>query len=195
MAHSNFGFLLIFLEEMYAKNTANIFITPMGPGHYLMAQAVMSLLRILAAISLPIVVCLFLYQYNLFSMGLALIPFAISLLVFAWSLGMVAVGLVMRYGYAMEPLAWMTAFALAPFSCVFYPLEAMPSWLQPFCQLLPTTHIFEGMRAVLDTNHMPWAELGRAFGLNIVFIGVCSFAFFRLFRSARQYGTLLTQNE
>lgn len=194
-SHSNLSFLLVFLEEMYAKNTANIFTTPMGPGHYLVGVSIMSLIRILIAIGFPVVICMFLYDYNLFSLGVALAPFAVSLLLFAWSLGMLSIGLVMRYGYAMEALGWMMGFALAPFSCVFYPLDAMPNWAQPLCQLLPTTYIFEGMRHVLNQDTFPWSHLMTAVGLNLVYIAMGAASFIYLFNRSRRMGSLLNQNE
>ena len=41
------------------------------------------------------------------------------------------------------------SFLLAPFSCIYYPLETLPVWMQWIAQYLSTTYVFEGMRALI----------------------------------------------
>ncbi len=55
-------------------------------------------------------------------------------------------------------------------SAVFYPVDVLPVWLQPIARLFPSTHVFEGMRAVLKTGHPDWSSMFLAFGLNLVFL-------------------------
>ena len=43
----------------------------------------------------------------------------------------------------------MLPFLLAPFSCIYYPLETLPVWMQNIAQYLSTTYVFEGMRALI----------------------------------------------
>ena len=71
---------------------------------------------------------------------------------FGWSVGLVVSALVLRLGLGAESLAWVAVFALAPLSGVYYPIDVLPGWLQPIAWSLPSSYVFEGMRAVLFEN-------------------------------------------
>ena len=74
-------------------------------------------------------------------------------------------------------LAWMTAYLFAPFSAVYYPLNALPHWAQTIADVLPTTYIFEGMREVLTFQIFSWKKFAVSIGLNLVYL-VLSILFF-----------------
>src|SRR6202041_3728419 len=90
-----------------------------------------------------------LFAFNLFSLGPVLVLFLINLMVMGWWVALGVVSLVLRHGAGAEPLAWSVLFGLAPFSAVFYPVSVLPSFIHPVAYALPTTHVFEGMRAAL----------------------------------------------
>ena len=72
----------------------------------------------------------------------------------------------MRFGQEAEILAWSMVFLFQPISCVFYPMEVLPVWLQAMAWINPAAHVFEGMRAVLNGTGVPLAHLAWAAGLN-----------------------------
>ena len=45
--------------------------------------------------------------------------------------------------------AWAAVFILMPVSGVYYPIGILPHWLQVIAHGLPTSYVFEGMRAIL----------------------------------------------
>src|SRR5207237_350857 len=71
------------------------------------------------------------------------------LLVMGWALGMAICGLILRQGMGAEGLAWTVVFTISPISAVYYPVSILPGWLQHVSWVLPSTYVFEGMRAVL----------------------------------------------
>ncbi|MNK80771.1 ABC-2 family transporter protein [compost metagenome] len=112
------------------------------------------------------------------------------MLLFGWSLGVCTTALVLRFGQAAESLAWVLAFLFQPFSAVFYPVSVLPPWMQAIARFLPSSHVFEGMRAVLNGHGMPWNHLAWAFGLNLLFvIGAVGF-FYATFAQVKQRGLL-----
>ncbi len=104
-------------------------------------------------------------------------------------------GLVLRYGLGAESLAWVAIFAIAPFSGVYYPISTLPDWLQPVAFALPSSHVFEGMRAVMIDRVVPWHLLGNAAGLNVAYLGGSAAVFLLTFRVARRKGLLLNVGE
>ena len=45
------------------------------------------------------------------------------------------------------------------FSGVFNPVDALPGALQPIARILPSTHAFNALRAVLNGNPLPGDEI------------------------------------
>ena len=71
-------------------------------------------------------------------------------------------GLVLRFGTGAEALAWGVMFVLLPLSGVFYPIDALPTVLQPIARLLPTTHAFAALRSLVDGTGTDWFQLAIA---------------------------------
>ena len=112
-----------------------------------------------------------------------------------WAIGLVMAGLVLRYGLGAESLAWVAVFALAPLSAIYYPVAVLPPWVQPLTFILPASHVFEGMRAILiDGVYRPdlmWA----ASALNVFYLIAGSLGFLAFFRRARALGLILNLGE
>ena len=124
-----------------------------------------------------------------------LVLFFVNLMIMGWSVALGVVSLILRHGAGAEPLAWALLFGLAPFSAVFYPVSVLPASLQPLAYALPTTHVFEGMRAALLQGVIRWDHLAEAFALNIVWIGGAALLFARQFHAARVRGALMSIGE
>jgi ABC-2 type transport system permease protein len=78
---------------------------------------------------------------------------------------------------------------------VFYPVTVLPAALQPIALTLPTTHVFEGMRAAVLQGEIRWDHLVAAFALNCVWMGGAILLFARQFHQARVRGALLSIGE
>jgi ABC-2 type transport system permease protein len=105
------------------------------------------------------------------------------------------VSLILRHGAGAEPLAWGVLFGLAPFSAVFYPVSVLPAVVRPVAYILPTSHVFEGMRGILLDGIVRWDHLGAAFGLNLLWLAGAILLFNWQFRQARISGALVSMGE
>lgn len=180
-----------FLEEVWTTNLINLFAAPLTLVEFTIALVTVSVLRALIAFTVMAVFGFLLVAFNVFDFGILLVPYALLLLVFAWALGIFTTGIIVRFGNAAEFLAWSLVAVLQPFSAVFYPVSALPSFLQPIALLLPSTHVFEGMRQTLLGGAVDPSRLLIAAGLDLVFLAV-AFAFFAwMFRLARREGLLV----
>ncbi len=185
------GITISFLEEIWARNLMNLFASPLKPSEFLAATMVISVCKVLA-VSVVLVVCARLfYSYNLFMMGLWLVPFILNLVMTGWIIGVLTTALIMRFGQEAEVLAWSTVFLFQPISCVFYPMEVLPRWLQVVAWMNPAAHVFEGMRAVLTSTGSPSVHLLWATGMNLLFLVMVISAFHRMFEFCRDRGLLV----
>ena len=164
------GIAVSFLEEMWARNLMNLFASPLTVGEYLASTMTMSVMKVTAVASLMMGFAWTFYSYDIFKMGMSLFPFILNLVVSGWIIGVLTTSIIMRFGQQAEVLAWGMVFLFQPISCVFYPMEVLPSVLQTIAWSIPPSHIFEGMRAVLNSGVMPVDHILWATGLNLLYM-------------------------
>jgi len=185
------GFSISFLEEMYARNMGNLMMSPLRPIEFVLALMVQSIVRLAIGMVPVSLLAIWWFDFNLWAMGLALAVFFMNLLLTSWAIGIIVSGILLRHGLGAENMAWGFMFLMLPFTCVYYPVSVLPSWLQVFAWMLPPTYVFEGMRALL-IDHVFRADLMlQAFALNAVIFAIGVAVFLVLLRSARREGTLL----
>jgi len=136
-----------------------------------------------------------LFAYSIFDLGLPLLAFWSMLVMLGWSIGLLIGALLFRFGLAAESYAWASIFIIQPISGVWYPVSVLPDWLKPLAWSLPSTYVFEGMRAVVIDKVFRWDLLGQAFALNILIMALSFGAFLFAFGRARERGQLLQSSE
>jgi len=189
---SQMGVAISFLEEVWSRNLGHVFVSPLRPWELIAALLGMSMVRLILGLSPAVLLAWLLYAFNIFAMGPVLIVFFVNLLIMGWWVSLGVVSLLLRYGAGAEALAWSVMFGLTPFSAVFYPVAILPAAVRPIAYALPSSHVFEGMRAVLATGTIAWGELFWAVGLNILWMAGAGAVFAQQFRSARIRGALLS---
>ncbi|MHB8622999.1 MAG: ABC transporter permease [Sulfuricaulis sp.] len=189
------GVSLVFMEEMWSRNLGNLFVSPLRPFELACTLLTMSLIRTLIGVGGAALIAIPLFHYSIFSLGLPLIAFFVNLLVMGWAIGLLVSGIVLRYGLGAESMAWVAIFAVQPISGVYYPISTLPAWLQYVAAALPSSYVFEGMRAVLFDHIFRMDFLLHAVLLNVVYLAAGFFSFLSFFRVARVRGQLLQVGE
>lgn len=195
LVRGQFGMTLSMLEEMWSRNLANLFVSPLRPSEFAVALMSLSILRSLIGVVPAALLAIPLFGYSVFELGLPLLAFWSLLLVFGWAIGLALCGLLLRFGLAAESYAWASVFLLAPFSGVYYPVATLPGWLQPLAWCLPTTHVFEGMRAAMVDGAFRWELMLGALALDLACIAAGFAVFLGAVASARRRGSLLSTGE
>jgi ABC-2 type transport system permease protein len=189
------GLSMSFLEEIWARNLGHLFVSPLRPYEWVLSLIAMSLVRVLIGVVPAMLLAIPLYHYSIFSLGLPLIAFFVNLLVMGWALGLMICSLILRHGQGAESIAWLAIFVLAPISAVYYPVTVLPPALRYVAMALPSSHVFEGMRAVMFEHVFRWGDFLAAASLNVVYLGLGAAAFLYAFRGARRRGALLQVGE
>ncbi len=191
---SQMGVAITFLEELWSRNLGHIFVSPIRPWELIAAQIAVSIMRTLFGVLPAAGLALVLYAFDVFAMGPVLVLFFVNLMVMGWWIALGVVSLILRHGLGAEVLAWSVTFGLAPLSAVFYPVDVLPAAIRPIALSLPSTHVFEGMRAAL-LGEVRWDHLLAAFGLNVAWAVAATVLFAWQFRRARERGALLNLGE
>ena len=189
------GVSLTFIEELYARNLGNLFVSPLTLPEYIVGQITMSVLRALIGVGGACIFAWLLFRYSIFSLGFPLLAFFANLLVFGWAIGLAMSGMILRLGLGAEELAWAAIFIVAPVSGVYYPIAVLPGWMQAIAAALPSAHVFEGMRGALLHGMFLWHEFWLAAALNVAYLALGAAVFGWSVRYAREHGTLLQMGE
>ena len=195
VVRGNLSLSIAFLEEMWSRNLGHLFVSPIRSWEMATGIIVAALLRTLLGLIPVSLMAWAFFGYSIYSLGLPLVAFFAILQMFSWSIGLAMSGLVMRVGQSAESFAWAAVFILMPVSGVYYPIAILPHWLQVIAHGLPTSYVFEGMRAIMAEKTVHWDLLAFAFVLSAVYLVVGFHIFQWFFRSSRRAGTLLGQGE
>ena len=184
------SFSISFLEDVWTRNVMNFFATPVKRKEFIVGLAAISIAQGLLSFFYLSILAALLYALHIWTLGFYMIPFFVNIFVFGWALGLLAIGLLLRFGPAFEILAFFIPMMFLPFSAVYYPVSVFPEAIQQVAFFLPTLHLFEGMRQVLTEGTFPLSHALWATGLNIVYfaLGLAFFAW--IIRVAREKGLI-----
>ena len=189
------GFSVSFLEEMWSRNIGNLLISPLRPIEFVLALMTMSVIRLAIGLVPVAFLAQWFFGFNLWGLGLGLVAFFVNLALTSWAIGLVVAGLVLRNGMGAEGIAWSILFFFLPFACVYYPVSALPEWLQGFAWCLPPTYVFEGLRAAIVAHEFRADLMAEALAINAGLLAAGGAIFLALLRSARKAGSLLQMGE
>ncbi len=192
---SHISYTLSFLEELWSRNLGNLFVSPLRPAELIAALASISMMRTLIGMLPAALLAIPFFEVSVFEMGFPLLGFFLNLVLTGWAISQFVTGILIRYGLGAESLTWVLPFLIAPFSCIYYPLATLPDWMQSVAVFIPTTYVFEGMRALLINEVFRTDLMMKSFALNLVYLVVGVYIFFLSFQAARRHGLLLQSGE
>ncbi|MDH7513188.1 MAG: ABC transporter permease [Clostridiales bacterium] len=184
------GISVSFLEDIWARNFLNIFASPLKPLEYVVSLMLVSSVKIIIAGTIMSLLAWLLYSFNIFLLGISLLPFILSLVILGWAIGIITISLILRFGQQAEVLAWGLALLFQPVSAVFYPVSVLPPALQAIARFIPASYVFEGMRGIIHTGSFPHHELIQSFALDTAYIGVAFLFFCLVMKTVKKRGLL-----
>jgi ABC-2 type transport system permease protein len=179
-----------FLDDVWSRNLINIFTAPIKPIEYVGAAYLMGLLQATVVVVVLGVLAGIFYNFNVLSLGLGFAFLFANLLIMGWWLGLLVTGFILRWGPPAEAMAWAVPFLIQPVSAVFYPVSVLPVWLQPVAAIVPSSHVFEGMRQMITHGYIEPYHIWCAFGLNAVYMVLAGFTYSFFLEQARRRGFL-----
>jgi ABC-2 type transport system permease protein len=179
-----------FLFDVWSRNLLNVFVSPLSTMEYVGGLVLAGVVKVAVTIGVMSVLAFLLYGFGVLTIGPALLPFMAVLLVMGWALGLVAIAGVIRFGQSAQILAFILVFVFQPLAAVFYPLSVLPGPVRSVAALVPASHVFEGMRAVLAGGGVPWSGLVVAALLDLAYVAGALALLLYALRYARLKGKL-----
>lgn len=184
------GVTIAFFEDVWSRNFLNIFATPLTISEYVCGLVISSI----ATSSVGLMVMLFLattvFGLSFLVYGLPLLPFLLVLFLFGIALGLFGSAVVLRFGPVSEWLIWPIPALLSPFVGVFYPLSVLPQWMRGIAYLLPPSHVFEAMRAIVAGEPFSGAALLWGGCLALIYVLLAGRFFARIYAHASRTGLI-----
>lgn len=164
------GISLNFMTDVWGNHIISVFASPISPRTYLTGAMVWTTGYMAFQLGAMMLLAWLVFHFGLFSLGISLVPFLAMLMLFGVSMALVVLGIVLRVGHGANEMAWALVGVVQPLAAVYYPVDILPGWGQAIAAIMPTAHIFEGMRAVIAGGPAPWGELAIALVLNLAYL-------------------------
>ena len=159
-----------FLDDVWARSVVTIFASPLSMAEFVVAIMGLGLIKVtLTGVAVSGVAWL-LYAFNIFDLGFALLPFFVNLVLLGWTMGLVCMAVILRWGGRWAIIAWSLPMLLMPFSSVLWPESVLPPVARAVAQAVPANHVFEGMRALLLEGRFAADRLILATALNLLYL-------------------------
>jgi ABC-2 type transport system permease protein len=149
------GLMRGFLEDIWSQNFINYFASPLQIREYLGGLVLTSITTGISGFGVMVLIAGLVFGYNLFKIGLLLLPFMFILFIFGIAMGIFVSAVIFRLGPSGEWLGWPLPLVLSIFSGVFYPISTLPAALQVVAKLMPPCYVFESMRLIISTGTFP----------------------------------------
>ncbi len=177
------------LWNIWSRNLSNLFVSPLTVSEFIFAQTLSGILKGLLILLLGSILSFYVYNFNILEIGIInLTILSVNLVLFAFTLGMIVLGLIFRFGLRIQSFAWGLLPIFQPLTAAFYPVTILPKPLQVIAYLLPPTYVFEAIRGILRTSYLDLSLMGVAFLLNIIYVS-SSIIFFRyMFNKSKESG-------
>ena len=192
---TSIGFNMLFLEEIWSRNFTNLFIAPMRISEIIVSLVFTALIRALIGLVPAILLTSPLFGISLLDLGMPLTLIFLSLYIFGITLGLLVSAGLLRFGPSFENISWSTMFLLAPFGCIYYPIETLPEIFQSIAYALPLVYLFEEARNILVNQIVDYNNIMQALYLNLLYLIIAISIFYYSFDKARDKGTLINIGE
>jgi ABC-2 type transport system permease protein len=179
-----------FLDDVWARSLVTVFASPLRVWEFAAAIMLLGLVKLGLTLVVMALAAWALYAFDIFDFGFALVPFVGNLVLLGWTVGLVSLALILRFGGRWGILAWSLPVLLMPFSSVFYPESVLPPFARWIAQAIPANHVFEGMRAAALQHQIAWDRLALAFAENLVYLALASVLVAWVFQLALRRGLL-----
>jgi len=191
------GMMMAFLEDIWSNNLLNYFASPLRIPEYTLGLVASSILTALLGFVAMSVIAGLGFGYDIFIMGLSMVPFVAILFLFGMALGLFTCAAIFRLGPTAEWLSWPLPMVLSLISGVYYPIDTLPGYLAVIARLFPPAYVFESLRAQLErTMEMDIILHNLALGLvlSLFYLFLTYLFFHRVYRHNLRTGRLARFN-
>lgn len=183
------------LEELYAQNIVGLMTTPILLGEWIIAVVILSTVKAVFTLTFCSCIIWLFYGLNVFAFGLPFIYATALIALFGLILGLFLTAFVVNWGKRIDLIYWTIPYLVLFVSCVLYPLSLLPRSVQFLSKALPTTYVFEGLRAYIKTGVLPSSYFSIALVMSIAYLAVTLWFLRFMLRQSTKKGLELLERD
>jgi ABC-2 type transport system permease protein len=179
------GMMMAFLEDIWSNNLLNFFASPLQLPEYILGLLASSIVTAVLGFIVMSIIAGLGFGYNVFLIGLSMIPSLIILFLFGMTMGMLTCATIFRLGPAAEWISWPLPMILSLISGVYYPIDTLPKFLVTIARLFPPAYVFESLRGQLEQtagSQFILHNLVTGAGLTLLYLFLAYTYFQRVYR-------------
>lgn len=177
------------LWNIWSRNLSNLYISPLNTRELVLGHLISGIAKGVFIFTMGSLLAIYFFHFNIFSLGLLNLLFIfINMAVFGFSLGLMIVALIYRFGTRIQAFAWGIIPIFQPLVAVFYPVSILPSPIREFSMMLPPTYLFEAVRYSLATHLIHWRYLTIALIGDSIFCVIAVLFFQYMFKKSKESG-------
>ncbi len=183
------------LEQSAGHALVATFATPITLSEWTIATMIMGLIGALIRWILGFVLLFLLFNISVMTYLWQLIIISPLLLMAGWTIGIYLSVLTYIIGKKSDSFIRLIAESFIVLCGVFYPIAMLPQPFRFIATQIPTTYIFEGLRAQITTGTSMWPYILTSMELNLLYLGIGIFALFLTFKHVKNRGLASLENK
>ena len=137
---SHISYTLSFLEEMWSRNLANLFVSPLRPWELILSLATVSMIRTLIGMVPAALLAIPFFGVSVFELGLPLLGFFLNLVFTGWAISQAVTGILTALRIGCRKPNLDASFSSRPFFLYLLP-PRNSSWLDADHCPIPLDHL------------------------------------------------------
>jgi len=158
-----------FMHELWDKSIKNTFSSPIKFSDFVIGHWLFGILEAVVAFTLMALAAMFLFGFNIFSIGVYL-PLGLGLIAISGLIiGIIAVSFILMFGLKVDFIVWSIVDMIVFISGVYYSVTVFPHAVQVISHFFPVIYVFEGMRQAL-AGSLALQTFGKGYLVALVWI-------------------------
>jgi ABC-2 type transport system permease protein len=180
------GFTL--LNDLYDANFIALFATPLRLMEWMVASAIVGSIASFTILLIGWITALFLFNCNVLALGAQTTGIVFSLVISGWIVGLLLTCILLYFGKRWSGLPFAVCWSFALFSCVYYSIDVLPTFLHNIALFVPMAYVFTATRMIVATGSFSWQPIYISFLLNAVYLVVACMLFIVMFARSKKRG-------
>ncbi|KKQ33604.1 MAG: hypothetical protein US49_C0001G0284 [candidate division TM6 bacterium GW2011_GWF2_37_49] len=182
------GMALTLYEDLIDSSFVGLMATPLTLLELVIAQITIALFCSTINFAMGFICMLLLFGFNVFSIGIVLIPTIISLIISSWIIGIYLVSFSMFFGKKSSSSLYTLPWALIPFCGVFYSVTVLPQVCQTIAHYIPMYHVFDGLTQFIKNGTSINSAILKSMELNVFYFFVAIAVLTFVFKARKKTG-------
>lgn len=180
------GFSL--LEELWGNTLVNLAASPLKPIEWILGVLSFALPFAVGLMIFGMIFFVLFFNFPVINLLNVFLLFGFPIILSGMSIGLLVLCPIIYFGRKIQDMAFMVIALVGPFNAVIYPKSILPLWAQKLSSILPTSYIFEGIRAYRLQNQSPFLYILKSCSISLLYIGLFILLFLYMFKKSKEKG-------